>query len=49
VTSYGNVLAAVAFLHGLACDELTTAELDDHRLEYSLIHTARVVKPLSVE
>jgi SAM-dependent methyltransferase len=45
VTSYGNVLAAVAFLHGLGRDELTREELDDHRLEYSLIHAARVVKP----
>ncbi len=45
VTSYGNVLAAVAFLHGLGCDELTREELDDARPEYSLIHAVRVVKP----
>ena len=49
VTSYGNVLAAVAFLHGLGCDELTREELDDQRLEYSLIHAARVVKPSPAE
>jgi SAM-dependent methyltransferase len=43
--AYGNVLAALAFLHGLGRDELTTEELDGHHLEYSLIHAARVVKP----
>jgi SAM-dependent methyltransferase len=47
VTSYGNVLAAVAFLHGLGRDELTTRELDDARPEYGLIHAARVVKPIA--
>lgn len=46
VGSFGNVLAAVAFLHGLGVHELTTAELDIHDLEYSLIHTARVAKPV---
>jgi hypothetical protein len=45
VSSYGNVLAAVAFLHGLGCQELTTAERDDHDVAYSLIHAARIVKP----
>ena len=45
VTSYGNVLAAVAFLHGLGWQELTSAELDDHHVEYSLIHAVRVSKP----
>jgi hypothetical protein len=44
VTSFGNVLAAVAFLHGLGCQELTREELDDARPEYGLIHAARVVK-----
>jgi SAM-dependent methyltransferase len=47
VSSYGNVLAAIAFLHGLAQDELTTAELDEHHPEYSLIHATRAVKPLA--
>jgi hypothetical protein len=45
VTSFGNVLAAVAFLHGLGRDELSSQELDDARPEYSLIHAARVRKP----
>lgn len=43
--SYGNVLAAVAFLHGLSAVELTRVELDDHRVEYSLIHAVRASKP----
>jgi SAM-dependent methyltransferase len=43
--SFGNVLAAVAFLHGLGKGELTQAELDEHHVEYSLIHSARIKKP----
>ena len=45
ITSYGNVLAAVAFLHGMSSQELTQAELDDHHLEYSLIHALRARRP----
>lgn len=45
VTSYGNVLAAVGFLHGMSNREFTQAELDDHHLEYSLIHALRAKKP----
>jgi glycosyltransferase involved in cell wall biosynthesis len=40
----GNVLAAVAFLHGLAAHELTRAELDDHDPLYQLVITARAMK-----
>jgi SAM-dependent methyltransferase len=43
--SYGNVLAAVAFLHGLSSHDLTPEELDDHQPEYSLVHAARVRRP----
>jgi SAM-dependent methyltransferase len=43
--AYGNVLTAVAFLHGLGRGELSAQELDAHHLEYSLIHAARVEKP----
>ena len=46
VSAYGNVLAAVALLHGLGRDDLTTDELDVHQLEYALVHAARVVKPV---
>lgn len=45
IASYGNVLAAVGFLHGLSRDELTQAELDDHHLEYSVIHALRARRP----
>ena len=45
ISSYGNVLAAVGFLHGLSVNEMTRAELDDHHLPYSLIHALRARKP----
>jgi SAM-dependent methyltransferase len=44
IESHGNVLAAVAFLHGLGHEELTTAELDEQHVEYSIVNAARVVK-----
>lgn len=44
VTAYGNVLAAVAFLHGLAEHELSAAELDAHDPQYPMISAARAVK-----
>jgi hypothetical protein len=44
VTTHGNVLAAISFLHGLAAHELTPAELDFHDPDYQLLVTARAVK-----
>ena len=44
VTSYGNVLAAVAFLHGLAESELHPSELDAHDPRYPVIVAACAVK-----
>ena len=44
VRSYGNVLAAVAYLHGIAKEELTPEELDHNDREYQLIIAARAVK-----
>ena len=44
IESHGNVLAAIAFLHGLGYDELTAAELDEQHIEYSIVNAARVVK-----
>jgi SAM-dependent methyltransferase len=44
IGSHGNVLAAIAFLHGLGVGELTAAELDDDDEVYSLIHTVRAVQ-----
>lgn len=45
VESFGNVLAATAFLYGLADSELTPEELAYHDADYPLIVAARAVKP----
>jgi glycosyltransferase involved in cell wall biosynthesis/SAM-dependent methyltransferase len=44
VTAYGNVLAAVAFLHGLAESELRASEIDTHDPEYPVTVAARAVR-----
>jgi SAM-dependent methyltransferase len=44
VEGHGNVLAAVAFLEGLALSELRTAELDHRDPAFDLIITVRAVK-----
>ena len=45
VRTYGNVLAAIAFLHGLAAEELTDKELDHHDELYPMIVGVRAQKP----
>lgn len=45
VEAYGNVLAAVAFLHGLAAHELRQNELDYVDPDFELLITVRAVKP----
>jgi len=45
VQGYGNVLAAVAFLHGLAVTELRQEELDYCDPDYDILITVRAVKP----
>lgn len=45
VRSYGNVLAAVAFLEGLAVEDLKRKELDTIDPNYELIVAVRAVKP----
>ncbi|HZA97267.1 MAG TPA: methyltransferase domain-containing protein [Gemmatimonadales bacterium] len=45
VTGYGNVLAAVSFLHGLAAGELTSEELDQADRAYELLVGVRARKP----
>jgi SAM-dependent methyltransferase len=45
IEAHGNVLAAVAFLEGLAVRELRKDELDHHDPEYELLITLRAVKP----
>ena len=44
VKAYGNVLAAIAFLHGLATEELRKEELDYYDPDYEVIITVRAVK-----
>jgi hypothetical protein len=42
---YGNVLAAIAFLHGLATSELRRSELETHHPDFELIIAVRAQKP----
>jgi SAM-dependent methyltransferase len=49
VRSHGNVLAAVAFLHGLAQEDLTAQELERQDPDYEVIITARAVKSGQVQ
>lgn len=44
VEAHGNVLAAIAFLHGLATDELKRSELDHMDPDYEMLVTVRAVK-----
>jgi SAM-dependent methyltransferase len=44
VEAYGNVLAAVAFLHGLAAEELRPHELAARDPDYEVLLAARAVK-----
>lgn len=46
VETHGNVLAATAFLHGLAADELSVEELDQRDADYPVIITARAPRAL---
>jgi len=49
VEAHGNVLVAVAFLHGLAASELRPEELDQHDPDYPLLITVRAESPGSAE
>jgi SAM-dependent methyltransferase len=44
VAAYGNVLAACAFLYGLAAEDLTQAQLAHRDPEYELVTTVRAVR-----
>jgi SAM-dependent methyltransferase len=44
VEAYGNVLAAIAYLHGLAAEELRQDELDHRDPDYQVLITVRAVK-----
>ena len=45
IEAWGNVLAATAFLHGLAEEELRPEELDYQDPEYEVLITIRAMKP----
>lgn len=45
VKAHGNVLVAIAFLHGMAAEELRQKELDCVDPDYELLITVRAVKP----
>lgn len=44
ITAYGNVLSAVAFLEGMACEELSKRELDAIDERYPVLLAVRAVK-----
>jgi hypothetical protein len=44
VRAYGNVLAAVAFLEGMACEELRRRELDACDERFPVVVAVRAVK-----
>jgi len=44
ISSYGNVLSAVSYLHGLSSAELSSSDLDVNDPDFEVILTARVVK-----
>lgn len=44
ISSFGNVLAAVAFLEGMASKELKRKELNYHDPDYEVIITVRAIK-----
>ncbi len=45
VEAHGNVLVAIAHLHGLAKEDLRREELDYHDPDYEVVITVRAVKP----
>lgn len=49
VEAHGNVLAAVALLHGIVVEDLDTAELEHRDPEYEVTLTVRAEKPLACQ
>jgi SAM-dependent methyltransferase len=49
VSTYGNVLAATAFLHGLVERELTPEELEFHDPDYEVLIAVKAVKSVARE
>ena len=46
IESYGNVFAATAFLYGIGLIELNEKELNHHDINYQVIVSVRVIKPV---
>ncbi len=46
VQTYGNVLAATAFMHGLSLEELTQEEINYHDPDYPIIVAVRAQRPV---
>jgi SAM-dependent methyltransferase len=44
IRAYGNVLTAIAFLTGVAWEELSTRELDAHDADFPMLVSVRAVK-----
>jgi hypothetical protein len=44
VEAHGNVLAAVALLHGLAAEDLRRSDLERHDPDYEVLVAARALK-----
>src|SRR5262249_54762497 len=42
--AYGNVMAATAFINGLAADDLSREELDRHDPDYEVVVVVRAIK-----
>ena len=49
IQTYGNVLAATAYLYGFAAEELSQRELNHHDSDYELLITVRARKPTSLD
>jgi SAM-dependent methyltransferase len=49
IEAQGNVLAASAFLYGIAAEELRQSELDSCDPDYQVVITMRAVRPASVD
>ena len=46
VRAFGNVLSSVAFLEGMAADELSPAELDAGDPQFPMLVTVRASRPV---
>ena len=49
IEAHGNVLTAIAFLHGLVAEELCQKELNHYDPDYQVLITVRAVKPVLEE